>query len=443
MSDDLDPKAPDDFDPIDSDVFSVFDVDTRTYAGSLLTGDPARDNRNVSILLATVNAANSAVGAREVTKRFVDMMVSLTKADRGLLLLAWEDALVVDVGRARGGKDLPATDAYSHSIPKRVFDTGESVCIVDATGGGPEDLGASVSALELCTVMCAPLRVRDETLGVMYVDSKLANREFIDADLRFFEAVCQQMAVTLENARLNDTVVQAERMATVGQMTSMILHDLGGPMTVLANYADLIEAHDKAPDDVREMASEMREAADKAMVMLRSVLEFARGSASYALAPYNLNLLVRTVIGQRAGELGKRLIHLDMDLQAQELVVLDSLRMERVLTNLLNNAVDAMPEGGALRLVSRKVDDGNVSLSVSDTGVGIAPNQLSQIFDPFVTHGKQKGTGLGLAIVKQIVDNHNGAIGCESELGRGTTFTITLPVAVVEATAVSGTVTSD
>lgn len=119
MSDELPPKASDDFDPIDSDVYSVFDVDTRTYAGSLLTGDPARDNRNVSILLATVNAANSAVGAREVTKRFVDMMVALTKADRGLLLMAREDVLMVDVGRARGGQDLPATDAYSHATSIR------------------------------------------------------------------------------------------------------------------------------------------------------------------------------------------------------------------------------------------------------------------------------------------------------------------------------------
>lgn len=414
---------------IDTGAFTVFDVDTRSYARSLLTGDTARDNRNVSMLLATVNAANSTVGIREVTKRFVDMVVALTRADRGLLLLLREDVLVVDVIRAQDGTDLQATDAYSHSIPRQVFDSGEPVCIVDAAEGAHTNLGASVSALDLCTVMCAPLRVRDETLGVMYVDSKLANREFTDADLRFFEAVCQQMAVTLENARLNETVVQAERMATVGQMTSMILHDLGGPMTVLSNYADLLEEHEEASEDIRQMAAEMREASDKAMGMLRSVLDFVRGSTSYNLRPYNLTLLLRTVVGQRAAELGERLIHLDMDLQYRDPVLLDSHRMDRVLTNLLNNAVDAMPEGGELRVSSRDAGGGMAALSVTDTGVGIAPERLGAIFEPFVTHGKKKGTGLGLAIVKQIIDNHDGAIVCESEPGRGTTFTITLPAA--------------
>jgi signal transduction histidine kinase len=414
---------------IDTKKFKVFDVDARTYTRSLLTGDAARDNRNVSMLLATVNAANSAVGIREVSKRFVDMVVVLTGADRGLLLLLREGALVVDVTRARDGRDLPATDAYSHSIPRQVFDSGEPVCIIDAAEGAPKDLGASVSALDLRTVMCAPLRVRDETLGVMYVDSKLANREFTDADLHFFEAVCQQMAVTLENSRLNQTVVQAERLATVGQMTSMILHDLGGPMTVLSNYADLLEGHEEASEDIRHMASEMRVASDKAMAMLRSVLDFARGSTSYDLHPYNLAMLVRTVVGQRVGELGKRLIHLDMDLRYRGKVFLDPQRMERVLTNLLNNAVDAMPEGGELRVSIRDAGGGTVALLVSDTGVGIAPDRIGAIFEPFVTHGKKKGTGLGLAIVKQIIDNHGGAIVCESEPGRGTTFTITLPAA--------------
>jgi len=419
----------DDFRRIDTGVFTVFDVDTRTYAGSLLTGDSARDNRNVSMLLATVNAANSAVGTREVTVRFVDMMVALTRADRGLLLLARDGVLEVDVSRARDGRDLPATEAYSHSIPQQVFDSGESVCIEDAAQGSPKDLGASVSALDLRTIMCAPLRVRKETLGVMYVDSKLANREFNDADLRFFEAVCQQMAVTLENARLNDTVVRSERLATVGQMTSMVLHDLGGPMTVLTNYADLLAEHEEASADIRKIAAEMREASAKAMRMLRSVLDFARGAAAYELQPRNISTILRSVFGQRARELGERLIHLELDLQYLDRVCCDLHRMDRVFTNLLNNAMEAMSDGGELRVSSWDAGDGAVAIAVSDTGCGIPPERLGSIFKPFVTHGKEKGTGLGLAIVKQIVDNHSGHIACESELGRGTTFTITLPAA--------------
>jgi len=417
----------DDFSYINTDAFTVFDVDTRSYARSLLTGDAERDNRNVSLLLATVNAANSAVGIREVTKRFVDMVLLLTKADRGLLLLARDGELALDVIRAPDGMDLPFTEAYSHSIPQQVFETGDAVCIVDAAEGGREDLGASVSALSLRTVMCAPLRVPGEVIGVMYVDSKLASREFTDADFSFFNAVCQQMSVTLENARLNEAVVAAERLATVGQMTSMILHDLGGPMTVLTNYADLIREHHEASEDIRQMAADMGDASDKAMAMLRSVLDFARGSSSCDPMPQSLSMLVSTAMGQRVEELGKRLIHLVMDLQYRGQVSVDSHRMDRVLTNLVNNAVDAMPDGGELRVSSKDAGGGVVALSLSDTGIGVAPERLDRLFEPFVTHGKKKGTGLGLAIVKQIIDNHGGAIVCESEPGRGATFTITLP----------------
>ncbi len=412
---------------IDTGVFTVLDVDTRSYTKSLLSGDSARDDRNVSMLLATVSAANSAVGIREVSKRFVDMVILLTRADRGLLLLMNDGQLEPDVIRARGGEDLPATEAFSHSIPAQVAQSGVPVCIIDAAGDEPRDLSASVGALELSTVMCAPLRLRDEILGVMYVDSKLANQEFTDADLAFFVAVCQQMAVTLENARLNEAMVEGERLATVGQMTSMILHDLGGPMTVVANYADLIQSHEQAPDDVRQMAAEMGEASDKAMEMLRSVLEYSKGSTSIHVRPYRLSLLIRSVIGQRAEELGKLGIRLSMDLQYREEVPLDTHRMERVLTNLLNNAMDAMPEGGELRIACKGESPQSLVLTISDTGVGIAPEQLDTIFEPFVTHGKEKGTGLGLAIVKQIVTNHGGRIGCGSMPGQGTTFRITLP----------------
>jgi signal transduction histidine kinase len=210
----------------------------------------------------------------------------------------------------------------------------------------------------------------------------------------------------------------------------MILHDLGGPMTVLSNYAELLEEHEEAPPDIRHMAGEMREASAKAMTMLRSVLDFARGAASCTLRRQSLSLLVRAVIGQQVAELGKRLIHVDMDLQFRGEVLADGRRMDRVLSNLLGNAVDAMPNGGELRVATRDTGHGTVRLTLSDTGVGVPPEWLDRIFEPFVTHGKDKGTGLGLAIVKQIVDQHGGDVTCDSEPGLGTTFTITLPVAV-------------
>jgi signal transduction histidine kinase len=121
------------------------------------------------------------------------------------------------------------------------------------------------------------------------------------------------------------------------------------------------------------------------------------------------------------------------DARAQ--VMVDAGRFARVLLNLVRNAVDAMPQGGILRLSVQQGADAQVVFQVSDTGVGIADDLMARLFEPFVTHGKSKGTGLGLAIAKSVVQAHRGTIAVRSKLGAGTTVEIALPLADQPVTA--------
>ena len=113
--------------------------------------------------------------------------------------------------------------------------------------------------------------------------------------------------------------------------------------------------------------------------------------------------------------------------------MVDAGRFARVLLNLVRNAVDAMPQGGILRLSVQQGADAQVVFQVRDTGVGIADDLMARLFEPFVTHGKSKGTGLGLAIAKHVVQRHGGELRIQSQVGKGSTFMLVLPASRIEA----------
>jgi GAF domain-containing protein len=178
----------------------------------MLTSDREQDERRLALVLATLNAVNSTSDMGRVTARVLDLAIELAEADRGVLLLT-DDAgeLTVELGRDAEQRDLPRDLDYSRTIVDQVAESGVAACIVDTLEVSDWKMGRSVSDLHLRAIMCSPLRIRDETTGVIYVDSKLARREFQEADVEVFEALCQQFAVTLENAWLNEAMLEGER----------------------------------------------------------------------------------------------------------------------------------------------------------------------------------------------------------------------------------------
>jgi len=201
---------------------------------------------------------------------------------------------------------------------------------------------------------------------------------------------------------------------------------------VVDNYARRIEQWELSPEEVVAAAQEIQAASGRVMELLRTVLDYARGSSSYKLQPLPLTLVVSTALQQVQHEIDEQNIRVERELDVRRSLSLDPQHMDRALTNLLVNALEAMPDGGTLTITTRSLESGEVELVVADTGKGIAVERLGQIFEPFVTHGKARGIGLGLAIVKQIVDNHDAQIRVESTPGSGTAFTITFPATVTE-----------
>ena len=168
---------------------------------TLLTGEAAADYRRVQVLLETAQAVNQTRDVAEVTRAALRAVLSLTGADRALVLVGESDSLAIEAGLDKSGEELRPDASFSHSIPRQVLRTGRAVFLRDTAG---KVTGESVRTLALRAVLCVPLKAGGRVVGVLYVDSLNAAHELAERDLAFFEAFAAHVALALENARLSE-----------------------------------------------------------------------------------------------------------------------------------------------------------------------------------------------------------------------------------------------
>jgi CRP-like cAMP-binding protein len=276
------------------------------------------------------------------------------------------------------------------------------------------------------TILCMPLKNKDgKIIGVFQLINKFRGTFTYD-DESFIDALSIHAAIAIENARLAQEMVKAERLSTIGQMASAIIHDIKNPMGTIRLYAQVMKKKAGNEETVK-MADEMIRQVDRLVGMLQEILDFSRGISATNFEEIPLGDTMEAILTFIEKDLVKHNIQLIRDLKYTGPIVMDSDKMTRVFYNIASNARDAMPNGGSLTVLT-ELTDGHVLFSFTDTGTGIPPEVKARIFEPFVTHGKKHGTGLGMAIVKKVIDDHNGRIEIDTEMGKGTTMRFVLPV---------------
>jgi len=257
-------------------------------------------------------------------------------------------------------------------------------------------------------------------------------RNEVNAWARTLEDRVEQKTHELTGA--HEEMSRVERMASIGKLAAVVAHEINNPLAGILTYAKLLKKREsKAQTGDREniemfdlIESESRRCGE----IVRNLMTFGRPS-SMNYEPADLNSILDRC---------KRLVNHQLELKNIEVqlnlagdlapVRCDPGQIEQVLLALVMNAIDAMPDGGRLTLGTRKAASGtDVQLEVRDDGVGMPPEILKNMFEPFFTTKERgRGLGLGLAISRQIVERHQGRIEVKSEPGRGTVFTITLPM---------------
>jgi two-component system NtrC family sensor kinase len=241
---------------------------------------------------------------------------------------------------------------------------------------------------------------------------------------------------TRELKRAHEHALHTEKMASIGKMAAVLAHEINNPLSGILTYAKLlrkwIDSEDGGKnhrpdicDSLDLIASESRRCGD----LVKNLLTFSR-TTPINLQPTNLNQVIERSLRLIQHQLDLNAIHVQPELDPElPMIVCDGAQVEQVLLALMMNALDAMPQGGNLWVTTKlRREDNAVRIVVRDDGSGIPPEILPRLFEPFLTTKETgRGVGLGLAISRSILERHNGDIEVQSEVGRGTTFTVTLP----------------
>ncbi len=344
----------------------------------------------------------------------------------------------------------------SGGITGNVFETGSSVVVNDVL---QDNRYRSIKGWQAGSEMCVAIRDGEKILGIIDVESSSRNA-FTHNDFMALESLAGILASVITSAdqyqRLEATInqlrntqielrermdaqrkaenrlLQAAKLAAVGEMAAGIAHELNNPLTSVTGFAELaLDDFPQGNQTRKDLELVVREA-KRARDVVRRLLDFARQGES-TRAKASLNEVVTDVVA-----LSRHLIHtsgVELKTQFDEAlpwVMMDANQIKQVVLNIVHNALQAMPDGGTLEIITSPARRGNkpwALVNVSDTGVGIAQPDLGRIFEPFfTTKGNKGGTGLGLSVTYGIVTEHGGTIEVESESGKGSKFTVWLPV---------------
>jgi PAS domain S-box-containing protein len=241
----------------------------------------------------------------------------------------------------------------------------------------------------------------------------------------FIQLICVNIS---ERRRLEGQLIQSEKMAAVGQLAAGIAHEIRNPLGIINNALyDLGQLVHADNADVTEDLRIAREEMGRVQSIINNLLEFSRESRA-EIEPVNINELLAKTLRLMHKSLQDSDVRVITDFGPLGVCQANQNALRQVILNLITNAVQAMPSGGELRLKTTPLLDGRVQLQVTDSGVGIPPEHLNDIFNPFfTTKAPGQGTGLGLSVVHSVLKRYRGEIRVDSDMNRGTTFTIQLP----------------
>lgn len=381
----------------------------------------------------------------------VDEVLRFVEAEQGCIVLVPNNGeLQFKVKRSKDGRNLTDdSDVISRTILNNVINSGQTLVLGNALTDPKFSQAQSVKRLQLRSIMCVPLISRNQTIGAIYVENRNFSGIFDDGDARPLELLANQAAVSIENTRIHDhqeklvaertkeltlalnnlqqaqtELIQQERLAVMGQLAGGVAHELRNWLGVITNavyFLDLTLTNEQqGANEYLEMIDAVLHESEQIIANLLNLSQ----SQPDLIEKIQLTELINEVMVKLPAY--KQVTVVRKIAPGLPPILADRPHLQQVLTNLVVNANQAMPDGGTLT-ISASVSDDKLHLTVTDTGQGIAPEIMAHIFEPLFTT-KAKGVGLGLPVARNLLAIYGGSILVESEAGKGTMVIVTLPV---------------
>jgi signal transduction histidine kinase len=413
-------------------------------------------------ILATSEAISSEIALDRLIETLMESCVAAAGAEKAVLLLEEEGGLFARAAATVGASTLlekvPLAECagVARSAIEHARKAQSEIVLADAATRGDFVRDPHIAGERVRSVLVLPIRRQAKLVGILYFENNLATRAFTPDRVRILQLLSAQIAISLDNSLLfeklsaemrerkqaEEHLRQVQKIESVGLLAGGIAHDFNNMLTPILGYSELLLQKLEGWPATARMAHEIQEAGERASALTRKLLAFGRKQ---------LLELKATDLGDVVTQFEPMLrrtmpedIRLDV-VVARSLgaVLADVGQIEQVLMNLVINARDAMPQGGRVTIEVQNAEigadaaerpDGEsgryVKLAVRDTGIGMDKDTQLRVFEPFFTTKEQgKGTGLGLATVHGIVKQHGGTITLDSEPGKGSIFTLYLPVA--------------
>ncbi len=415
------------------------------------TGELTQSVEKLTALGELSQAVSSTLDVETVLDTIVSRASQLAGAD-GCSIFEYDEGTQQFELRATHNDDTPFVEALravrlrkGEGLMGRAAEMREPVQIPDITqpGAYQSSVRDTLVRFGYHALLSVPLLREDEIIGSLSFNRK-APGEFPPEVVDVLKTFATQSALAIQNARLFREIEDKSRQLEVAsqhksEFLANMSHELRTPLNAVIGFSEVLlqrmfgDLNDKQDEYLKDIYA----SGQHLLSLINDILDLSKieaGRMELAPAPFHLPSALEnavTLVKERAARHGITL-ELDLDPGLGEIVG-DERKVKQVLLNLLSNAVKFTPQGGRISLKAAQ-KDGAVEVAVTDTGIGIAPEDQAAIFEEFRQVGsdetrKQEGTGLGLTLAKKFVELHGGRIWVESELGRGSTFTFTLPVA--------------
>jgi signal transduction histidine kinase len=412
---------------------------------------------NLGVMYETTQAVSRILDPNELLERIMELIFKSLDADCGCIMLRASHPQDATAGadlissaelepravRWRDGAKRQEKIPVSRTVMDHVLREKEGVLISDAAQDERFQAVQSIVRFGVREVICVPMKGRHETLGVLYLDTRTSAREVIaggnptgkfTADhLALAAAIAHQAALAVEETRYHQALVQAERLAAVGQTIAALSHHIKNILQGLQIGGKVLKMgiDDGDQKALRQGWTIVEKNQGKIYELVMDMLSYSKDREP-SLEETDLGAVARDVvelIGPRAAELGVTL-SLTLGADAPKCPA-DPEGVHRALLNVVGNALEALDGTADARVsvvTSRETDGEWVRVEVTDNGPGVPPEKQAEIFRPFVSTKGSRGTGLGLAVSRKILREHGGDIVLRSEVGKGSTFALRLPL---------------
>ncbi len=400
-------------------------------------------------------AVNRVTNARELLEISLKGTMELFDAQRGSIFILKENGKDLILKIAQGmdfGEEQKIVKRLGEGVVGRVAATKRPIFVNDISKDKRFKNYKARRSYRTSSFICAPLMIKDKLIGVINITDKGRGR-FDENEMQLLDFLSSQIALnyrriqlyqkfksvvkeskSLKNEyqkssreahHLKKQIDRQEKLATIGKLAGGIAHEFNNPLDGVLRYTNLCLEHVKDNEVVRGYLLEIKHGLNRMANIVKSLLACSRNTVP-TMQKIDPNWAIEQIIQSLHTDFIQKSIRVQKDLN-KNLPMITDLGLERIITNLLRNAVDAVEEGGEIKIQTDLKDD-HLILKIKDNGCGISANPIEQIFEPFfTTKDIDKGCGLGLTIVNEIVKGYNGLILVESLPQKGTLFTICLP----------------